>query len=251
MIKNKGEISMLFVNKIKWDTDGETIDELPAAVIVHEEDLDVEDFTNEEEVADAISDFLSDVYGFCHFGFNIANEIKTQNDAGEPYVDGPGIHRVWLNATTEDALKILKTVWPTIPWGKKDIGEWIGINLDIDDNITDWMYFKDYTEHTAALMKQLDKSSTIDGKIVMESGKIYAVPLNNGYLDVMVSFDSDYPGLDIEYIADSEAESDESSTRPRVLVEQPEGEELRVLVWADRHMEDYSDEIEFIGTKEE
>lgn len=242
---------MLFVNEIKWDTDGETVDELPTAVIVHKEDLDVEDITDEEEVADAISDLLSDTYGFCHFGFNITNEIKTENDTGEPYVNSPGIRRVWLNATTENALKILKTVWPTIPWDTKDIGEWIGVNLDADDNITDWMYFKDYVEHTMALMKQFNKPSVIDNAITMESSKTYAVPLKNGYLDIRASLDPDYPGLDIEYIADSEAESDESSTRPRVLVEQPEGEELRVLVWADRHMEDYSDEIEFIGTKEE
>ena len=45
---------------IKWDTDGEQIDDLPTRV-------EIPFFVDDEEIAD----FLSDEYGHCVFGFNI------------------------------------------------------------------------------------------------------------------------------------------------------------------------------------
>lgn len=55
---------------IRWDTDGEEIPDLPTDDLVNSEYLDVEDDENINEVEEAISEYLSDEYGFCHFGFS-------------------------------------------------------------------------------------------------------------------------------------------------------------------------------------
>ena len=49
---------------IKWDTDGdkELLNQLPQSVEIPEGMTDI----------DEISDFLSDTYGFCHTGFDLA-----------------------------------------------------------------------------------------------------------------------------------------------------------------------------------
>lgn len=47
---------------IEWDTDGEEVS-LPTEIEIPE------DMTDEEE----ISDYLSDVTGFCHFGFELTD----------------------------------------------------------------------------------------------------------------------------------------------------------------------------------
>lgn len=43
-----------------------SIDEL-----LEKEYLDVDTELDEDYIADAVSDYLSDTYGFCHYGFNI------------------------------------------------------------------------------------------------------------------------------------------------------------------------------------
>lgn len=72
------------------------------------------------------------------------------------------------------------------------------------------------------------------------------VKIKGGYLVATASCDPEYPGIDVEYVADNEDEKNLS--RPRVLVEHPEPEDnesfpLRVLIWNDPKSEDYSDEI--------
>lgn len=70
------------------------------------------------------------------------------------------------------------------------------------------------------------------------------VRIDDGYLIATEAQDPDYPGIDIEFVADSE--NGEHFSRPRVLFEKPaEDGELRVLVWTDRNSEDYSEEITF------
>lgn len=80
---------------------------------------------------------------------------------------------------------------------------------------------------------------------MLEPSKTYKLPIRNGYLDIMVSNDPNYPGLDIEYVS----HKDHMSTNPRVLIEnpQPDGEmqNLRVLIWNDPASEDYTEKIEF------
>lgn len=54
------------VTNIEWDTDGLEID-LPTDFSIS---VDVEKNMTEDEIGERISDSISDVYGFCHFGFN-------------------------------------------------------------------------------------------------------------------------------------------------------------------------------------
>ena len=97
-------------------------------------------------------------------------------------------------------------------------------------------------------------TNTPKGYIELDPTKMYAIPIRNGFLDIRVSQDPDYPGLDIEYISDKESElsREEIMTRPRVLIENPNPDEkdikdtdLRVLVWGRKDSEDYTDEIVF------
>lgn len=86
--------------------------------------------------------------------------------------------------------------------------------------------------------------------IELEKGKIYGIPLTNGYLRIDVSQDLNYPGVNIEFI--SNKESNLAKTNPRVLFEEnvEANNELRVLVWANQNNEDYTDKITFYESKD-
>lgn len=55
----------MVVRNIKWDTDGdkEVFDSLP-------DYLTPSNYEGKEEFLDDVSDWLSDEYGFCYFGFD-------------------------------------------------------------------------------------------------------------------------------------------------------------------------------------
>lgn len=62
---------------IKWDTDGdkELLKILPTEIDITEE-FDFEEYEidgefEKEQLLNDISDWLSDTYGYCHFGFEI------------------------------------------------------------------------------------------------------------------------------------------------------------------------------------
>ena len=58
---------------IKWDTDGDMkiLKSLPKEIDITDE-FDVNDYEDDEDkLLDDISDWLSDTYGYCHFGFEI------------------------------------------------------------------------------------------------------------------------------------------------------------------------------------
>ena len=61
---------MLKAINIKWDTDRdmEVFDELPT-------EIEIPDYlvTDEDDLLDDVSDWLSDEYGFCHDGFELVN----------------------------------------------------------------------------------------------------------------------------------------------------------------------------------
>ena len=89
---------------------------------------------------------------------------------------------------------------------------------------------------------------------VLEPGQKYALPLKDGYLEIVGNYDPLYPGLDVEYITENSTDPKYKSN-PRVLLETPaidEDEndfgELRMLVWNDRNKEDYTEEIQFPDT---
>ncbi len=59
---------------IEWDTDGMKADEdcgLPESVVI----IDIPNSLDLEEIVDTVSDEISEVYGFCHQGFEL-EEIK-------------------------------------------------------------------------------------------------------------------------------------------------------------------------------
>lgn len=61
------------VVKIKWDTDGdkELLKTLPKEIDISNE-FDVKNYEDDEEqLLDDISDWLTDTYGYCHFGFEV------------------------------------------------------------------------------------------------------------------------------------------------------------------------------------
>lgn len=72
---------------------------------------------------------------------------------------------------------------------------------------------------------------TLLDKITAEmdaSGKMILVGLENGCLIANQNTEPDYPGIDIEFISD--AEDEKALSKPRVLIERPKGEGLRILV---------------------
>lgn len=70
------------------------------------------------------------------------------------------------------------------------------------------------------------------------------IKVTGGYIVSTASPDPDYPGIDIEFIADDD--KGEFASRPRILVEKPlDYDKVRALVWADKNKEDYTKEINF------
>lgn len=70
------------------------------------------------------------------------------------------------------------------------------------------------------------------------------VKTSNGYFKATPSQDPNYPGIDIEFIADDARFDD--LCHPRVLFEKPvDTGELRALAWNDPKTEDFTQEILF------
>lgn len=70
------------------------------------------------------------------------------------------------------------------------------------------------------------------------------VRIQGGYFVATEASDPDYPGIDVEFVPDSD--NGEYASRPRVLFERPvENGELRALIWDDKTSEDYTNEIIF------
>lgn len=61
------------VVKIKWDTDDnmKILKSLPKEIDITDE-FDINDYEDDEDqLLDDVSNWLSDTYGYCHFGFEI------------------------------------------------------------------------------------------------------------------------------------------------------------------------------------
>lgn len=73
--------------------------------------------------------------------------------------------------------------------------------------------------------------------------------VKGGYLIARKCGDYDYPGIEIEFVSDTEDVDVDVVSRPAVLFEYPtcygEDGRLRVLIWDDKYSEDYTREIEF------
>ena len=70
------------------------------------------------------------------------------------------------------------------------------------------------------------------------------VKVNGGCLVATKSQDPEYPGIDVEYIADDD--NGQMMSRPRVLVEYPVNDCLRVLIWNNPNNENYTEDITLI-----
>lgn len=70
-------------------------------------------------------------------------------------------------------------------------------------------------------------------KVKTRSGVINAIPMQ----------DSDYPGIDIEYIANED--SGEKMSNPRIFMAQSEGDPIRAVVWNDSTKEGYTQIVNF------
>ena len=59
---------------IKWDTDGdlELLQELPKEIEIPE--CLIGEDTDKDEYEEEISEYISDVTGFCHYGFELINK---------------------------------------------------------------------------------------------------------------------------------------------------------------------------------
>ena len=73
--------------------------------------------------------------------------------------------------------------------------------------------------------------------------KEFKVKTQKGFLWATEGMDTDYPGIDIEFVADKVDEN--SLSRPRILFEYPKDGKLRLLIWNDKNNEDYTQEIIF------
>ena len=64
------------VTNIQWDTDGDEkiLKDLPTELSIDADTLNISNENDSEKVEETISDYLSDSYGFCHYGFNIEKE---------------------------------------------------------------------------------------------------------------------------------------------------------------------------------
>ena len=93
--------------------------------------------------------------------------------------------------------------------------------------------------------------------ILLEKGH-YTLPLFGGYLDIMISSDPDYPGIDIEFI-NNVNNGEPKASRPRVLIEQPSDtdyadetnyHDIRALIWDDPDSEDYTTSVTLVNGKD-
>lgn len=91
------------------------------------------------------------------------------------------------------------------------------------------------------LIFKADSFERTDNPSTVPVGDILKKRIGSGVLYASVIDDDGYPGIDIEYIPDKEDE--QAVSRPRVLVEWPEKEQLRALIWNNPSEEDYTQEI--------
>ena len=66
---------------IKWDTTGNTevLETLPTEVDLPDEKFEIDSYENEDEFLGDVSEYLSDVYGYCHYGFELSKPFPKRN----------------------------------------------------------------------------------------------------------------------------------------------------------------------------
>lgn len=86
-----------------------------------------------------------------------------------------------------------------------------------------------------------------ENKKEIDDIQVITVPVLGGEIRVTVCGDPNYPGVDVEYVADSD--EGQNPSRPRVTMEMTMVDEgsslLRALVWTDPEKEGYTKVISF------
>ena len=88
-----------------------------------------------------------------------------------------------------------------------------------------------------------------NGHNSIDTGNAIIVKVNGGYFRADPSYDPDYPGIDVDFIAENKSEH--ALSYPRILFEYPVDGELRALVWNNPNSEDYAEEILMANDKGE
>lgn len=91
------------------------------------------------------------------------------------------------------------------------------------------------------LIFRADRFERVNSISGIPEGEVLKKRIGNGLLCASVIDDDAYPGIDIEYIPDEEP--DGAVSLPRVLVEWPEKEKLRALIWNNPSEEDYTQKV--------
>ena len=168
--------------------------------------------------------------GFCGFDGNQHNEDNFYS---------------WFKPKNADEIERLNQCFSGLALITDDIGQWVGIEFNDSYECCSVSYLDSCISYAMNMLKKFGFDMNINKNEPKALGdQVTKIPIGNGYLDVRASIDPDYPGLDVEFIPETESDGT-YRTWPRVLIERPQGEKLRVLVWADPRSEDYSDEIEF------
>lgn len=71
MANKTNKLAKYVATNIKWDTDGEDVDDLPIKVTVEIPN----DIVDEAEIMEFVSDEITNVTGFCHNGF-VMKKVK-------------------------------------------------------------------------------------------------------------------------------------------------------------------------------
>lgn len=123
------------------------------------------------------------------------------------------------------------------PFQKKTQIEFV-TNISTGAQEVTWIYAKWTPIQYVEIIGLTDKG----GKM----GTALTVRVKNGWLVATESPDPDYPGIDVEYIADNDRlKAKDVLSRPRVLIEYPTNgsDSLRALIWNNSHNEDYEESV--------
>ena len=136
----------------------------------------------------------------------------------------------------------------------KDGTAWDSKDVKIIDNNWYEMFFdfnvaSDYVEIEGMKASELEdyckdclKSYLSDAK-ALKSNTI-KLKIDGGYFKVTKNQDPEYPGICVEFVSDDD--HGQNLSRPTILFEKPVDGLLRALIWNNKDVEDYTDEIEFI-----
>lgn len=97
----------------------------------------------------------------------------------------------------------------------------------------------------AHLMHLLTSDDDKNNRQLNEKMKVKTIVLavNNGHLRATIGEDLDCPGINVEFIPDAKKKNVLSN--PKILMEVPKNEEVRVFAWTDKTQKEYTEKLTF------